>query len=227
MMGAELDGVVCSGPRRGKRFTYVLLDERVPAGHAMGRSEALAELAYRYFVSRGPATVKDFAKWSGLTVADATSGLEDVRHGLVQEAADGNTYWMSPSNAAVSSAPTEPTAHLLSIYDEYVSGYKDRSAIANERIGARLSALGNSLSHIVVVDGQVAGTWKPTIERHSVVVGVDIFRRLTKAEDRAVSAAVVKYRDFVGMPLRLERSSAQSAAHQSTAATADDALRDD
>ncbi len=28
---AELDGLICSGPRRGKQFTYALLDERVEA----------------------------------------------------------------------------------------------------------------------------------------------------------------------------------------------------
>ena len=30
MMHAELSGVICSGPRRGKQFTYALLDERAP-----------------------------------------------------------------------------------------------------------------------------------------------------------------------------------------------------
>ena len=27
---AELDGIICSGARRGKQFTYALLDERAP-----------------------------------------------------------------------------------------------------------------------------------------------------------------------------------------------------
>ena len=31
MMHAELEAVICSGPRRGKQFTYALLDERAPA----------------------------------------------------------------------------------------------------------------------------------------------------------------------------------------------------
>lgn len=64
LMRAELDGMVCSGARRGKQFTYALLDERAPHAKTLGREEALAELAQRYFVSRGPATVQDFAKRS-------------------------------------------------------------------------------------------------------------------------------------------------------------------
>ena len=73
-MRAELDGVICSGARRGKQFTYALLDERVPP-RELTRDEALAELTRRYFTSRGPAQVQDFAWWSGLTMADARAGL--------------------------------------------------------------------------------------------------------------------------------------------------------
>ena len=34
MMSAELDQLICSGPRRGKQFTYALLEERAPKGAA-------------------------------------------------------------------------------------------------------------------------------------------------------------------------------------------------
>ena len=42
VMHAELEGGICSGPRRGKQFTYALLAERAPkranAGRARRRS---------------------------------------------------------------------------------------------------------------------------------------------------------------------------------------------
>ena len=41
MAMAELDGVVCSGPRKGKQFTYALLDDRAPQGRSLERDEAL------------------------------------------------------------------------------------------------------------------------------------------------------------------------------------------
>ena len=56
---AELDAIVCSGARRGKQFTYALLDERAPKAKRLDHNEALAELTLRYFSSHGPATVKD------------------------------------------------------------------------------------------------------------------------------------------------------------------------
>ncbi|MGH2456744.1 MAG: DNA glycosylase AlkZ-like family protein, partial [Candidatus Limnocylindria bacterium] len=196
MMRAELDGVVCSGPRRGKQFTYALLDERAPRARTLERKEALAELAGRYFASRGPATVHDFAKWSGLTLADARSGLEAVEAGLRHEVADGRTSWFPRSSR--SRADRSPTAHLLSIYDEYVAGYKDRSAMIDERHAARLSGMGNALNYIVVVDGRIVGTWKRKLRKAEVVIQTDIFTRLTRAGKEAIAAAAARYGVFLG-----------------------------
>ena len=202
MMCAELEGIVCSGPRRGKQFTYALLDERVRSAKSLHRDKGLAELTRRCFLSRGPATVQDFARWSGLTVADARTGLEGIKAKLEHEVVDGRTYWFAASNAAAA-MPSSPIAHLLSIYDEYVSGYKDRSAIINAANGARLSAMGNALAYIVVVRGQIVGTWKRAFDHGTVSIELEMFVRLTRAEAQAVRAAVDSYARFVEMKLRL------------------------
>ena len=91
--------------------------------------------------------MQDFAKWSGLTVTDARSGLEAVQAQLDREMVDGQTYWFS--TLTPSAKDVSPTVHLLSIYDEYVLGYKDRSAIVNTEVGNKLMALGNALSRIL------------------------------------------------------------------------------
>jgi len=199
MMRAELDAIVCSGPRRGKQFTYALLDERVPETKTRARDEALVELARRYFVSRGPATVQDFAKWSGLTVIDGRNGLEGVKRHLQCEIVAERSYWFPTSIPDAGDA--SPNAHLLSIYDEYISSYKDRSAMVSESYAAKLSGLGNALSYIVVIDGQIVGTWKRTITKNSVTIEPNFFKRLTPAERQAVEIAAQRYAQFVGLPL--------------------------
>jgi hypothetical protein len=65
LIHAELEGLICSGPRQGKQFTYALLEERAPGVKTLGREEALAELTHRYFTGHGPATLRDFSWWSG------------------------------------------------------------------------------------------------------------------------------------------------------------------
>lgn len=197
MMGAELEGLICSGARRGKQFTYALLEERAPQAKTLERPAALAALAERYFKSRGPATVQDFAKWSGLAVAHARQGLEAVAAQFEQETIDGHTYWFAPLKPLAKTKA--PIAHLLSIYDEYISSYKDRSAMVSEAHGAKLQSQGNALSYLVLINGQIVGTWKRTLKKHEVVITLDIFVRLTEAEQHAIALAAQQYGKFLGL----------------------------
>ena len=201
MMRAELDGIVCSGPRHGKQFTYTSLDERAPQARTLERDEALAELARRYFLSRGPATLQDFVKWSGLTTIDARKGLEVVKAQLNHEVVDGQTYWFPTTMTPAKER--SPRAYLLSIYDEYVSGYKDRSAIGDAKLSAKLIAMGNALNYIIVVDGQIVGTWKRSVRKDSVSIETNLFTSLSKAEIRAVALAAQQYGEFLGLPIML------------------------
>src|SRR5262249_37449057 len=92
------EGTICFGTHLGKQQSFALLGEWVPQPPAPARERValLAELARRYFVSHGPATVQDFAWWSGLTLADARAGLAAVAGelGLSSEEVCGRTLWM-------------------------------------------------------------------------------------------------------------------------------------
>lgn len=197
LMHAELEGIICSGGRRGNQFTYALLDERAPDSPTLNKQDALVELARRYFCSRGPATVQDFAKWSGLTLTDARLGLEGARSHLQPETIDGAQYWMPPKEPG--QPETSPTVHLLSIYDEYISSYKDHTAMIQSDHGMRLAALGNALYYILVLDGQVVGSWKRTLKKESVRIKVTPFIRLSERETQAVAAEADRYAAFLGL----------------------------
>jgi DNA glycosylase AlkZ-like len=199
---AELEALICSGPRRGKQFTYALLDERAPDARTLSREEALAELSARYFASRGPAAVQDFAKWSSLTVADARNGVEAIGSKLRREVLDGRTYWSGRS--ARSARRGRPRAHLLSIYDEYISSYRDRSAICEPAYAKRLVAMGSALGYVVVLDGRVAGTWSRTLEKQTISLRVTAFQKLSRSERRAVTAAAERFTGFMGPEHRLD-----------------------
>ncbi|MFN8564436.1 MAG: winged helix DNA-binding domain-containing protein [Anaerolineae bacterium] len=200
LMHAELEGVVCSGGRRGKQFTYALLDERAPQARTLERDEALAELVRRYFTSHGPALVKDFVWWSGLTVADATAGLDAAKSQLERAVVDGKTYWLAPPPHTYTDA--SPTAYLLPNYDEYTVSYKDRSAFYNpihdDKAGARENFLFN---HAIIIDGQVVGSWRRKFEKGNAVLDLAPFAPLSAAERTAVDAAMRRFSDFLGMPV--------------------------
>jgi hypothetical protein len=198
---AELDGIVCSGARQGKQFTYALLDERAPHPWTLERDEALAELAKRYFVSHGPATLKDFVWWSGLSMADARKGLDSIRSQLISEVENGQTYWFANS---IPTRASSPTVHLLPDYDEFTVGYTDRSAIFDGSHTNKLDARGSELAqYIIVLDGHIAGTWKRTLKKGEVVIELAPFSALKKAEMRAIADAANRYGRFLDLPVEL------------------------
>jgi hypothetical protein len=199
---AELDGIVCSGPRRGKQFTYALLDECAPTANTLEHDEALAELTRRYFTGHGPATLKDYVWWSGLSTADAKAGIEMVRSQLVHEVINGQSYWLAES--APFAKDTSPTAYLLPNYDEYSIGYADRSAIFDESRYAKGDPQDNIyFGHMIVIDGQIVGAWKRTFSKAAVVVAAQTFTRLTDRESQALAAAASRYGAFLDMPIVL------------------------
>lgn len=199
MVHAELDGVICSGARRGKQFTYALLDERAPQAKILERDEALAELTKRYFTGHGPATLQDFVWWSGLTMTDARKGIEFVKSHFEYEVVEDQMYWF------VASTPTRkpsPTAYLLPDYDEYTVGYADRTAIFDIVHTDKLDARGSVLAqYSIMLDGQVAGTWKRNIKKNEVVIELTPFTELTNDQNRVILAVTQQYGKFLGLPV--------------------------
>lgn len=202
LMGhAELDQVICSGGRKGKQFTYALLEERAPRAKSLEREAALVELTRRYFKSHGPATLQDFVWWSGLTTSDARKGMEAVKSEFEQETVAEQMYWFSAPNLTNS---LSPSAYLLPNYDEYTVGYRDRSAIFDRSHLGKLSAFRESiLTQVIVINGQVSGTWRRTLKKSEVVMEFVPFTALTEEQNQVVIAAVERYGSFLQLPVVL------------------------
>ena len=201
MMHAELEGVVCSGPRVGKKFTYALLEERVPKAKEMERDEALAELTRRYFTSRGPATLNDYALWSGLTMADAKKGIAVVEKEFERVTINERNNWYPRDREAVKVPPN--TVHLLPNYDEYGIGYKDRSAFHDPELARHSGSRNNPVfRNLLVVGGRMMGTWDRTLKAREVSVTTSLFAPVRERTAQSIDAAIRRYTRFLGMPLR-------------------------
>src|SRR5260221_7004814 len=199
---AELDGLICSGAKRGKQFTYALLDERAPQTKTLARDEALAELAKRFFTRHGQATLKEYVGWSGLPTADARAGLEMIKPSLTHEDVDGKMYWFAATNPPPKS--DAPAVYLLPDYDEYSVGYADRSAVFDEQHTDKLDARGSILAqYSIVVGGKIVGTWKRTYKKGAVAIATTLFTALTDPEEQAFVAATERYGKYLGMPVVL------------------------
>lgn len=193
MMRGELDGIICSGIRRGNQFTYALMSERVPKSKMLSKEEALAELAKRYYCSRGPATVTDFSTWSGLSLADCKQGIELSKSYFNKITVEKREYYFS--NQLTLDERPFAKIHLLPIYDEFIMGYKDRSAILEFK---------HSLSPnpplqfgcMIICDGQIIGTWKRTIGKKQIDLVYDLFISLNSTQNEEFENIIQRFASF-------------------------------
>ncbi len=191
---ASLDGLICQSVTKNNNPTYISIDE-LPKPRKLKRNDALAELAKRYFNSHGPGTLKDYVWWSGLLVKDAKDGIEAIKHNLHSEVVNGETYWMSSISGK---KPKSPTVNLLPGFDEYLLGYKDRSASIDADQSKKFLIHANGFFRsTVVVDGKVAGTWKRTIRKNTVSMSINDFKRLNSIENDALGSEIQRYGKFL------------------------------
>ena len=198
---AELGAVICSGPPASGEHTYALMDQRVPAPRRPGRSEALAELALRYFTGHGPATERDLAYWASLTLTDVRAGLAQARDQLGSFQHDGRTFWHSPGQAPT--GPGEPEGHLLQILDETYRGYQDSRWLldtAGDVPRTRETAAGMALA-----DAQLIAAMRRTITADHVQFDLRPYRPLTPPQIRALDQAASRYGQYLHLTARLTR----------------------
>jgi hypothetical protein len=226
IMHAEISGVLVSGapvrsPGGALRQTYAAFDERVagatPAA-VPSREESLAALTLRYFGSRGPATVRDCADWSELTMTDVRRGLalagEIAPGAIVSASFDGAEFYLRPPEAEEAqgrggeSAPAgawdgQPQIDLIQCYDEYIMGY----SVSRHYFGGSAPAypFGDNPMHVVLLDGVLAGSWRHSLVRRGsaaqrCVLDIRLSRPLGWELENALDLAVARYGDFLGMP---------------------------
>jgi hypothetical protein len=196
---ASIDGVICQGGPNGTEQNFVLLDDWVRDDRKIERDEAYAELARRYFSSHGPATIRDFIGWSGLTAREARSGMAAVADLLEKVVIEGKEYWTAKGSAAIDRAGAAKIL-LLAGFDEFILGYKDRDAILEQTFAQRICPGNNGVfAPTVVSDGRVVGTWKRTIKKGTVVIETFPFTAFSASERDGIADAAERYASFLGL----------------------------
>jgi hypothetical protein len=201
LWNCALHGLICSAATNDKDQNFALIDEWVAPTKEKTREEALAELASRYFISRGPATLQDFIWWSGLSAAEARIGLDAIKSKLVQETVGKLTYWMP---ADISMPKAQPSAFALPGFDEYLLGYKDRSAVLDAAHAEKVCPGGNGMFFsTIVIDGRVVGTWKRVIKKAGIEITATAFTSLSQADKKRFAVAAKRYGEFLAMPVNI------------------------
>ncbi len=200
---AELEAIVCSGPRRGRRQTYALVDERVPPSRARPREEALAELARRYVEGHGPAQAIDLAWWSGLTLRDARLALESASPPLVRERLNERDFYAAPDELRAPGKATEvgPVVHLLPNYDELLIAFRDRSDGMDPALPPPARVAAEILNHVIVRAGLGVGGWRRKDDRREIRVALNPLVPLSAGERDGARRALDRLSQFLARPV--------------------------
>jgi hypothetical protein len=217
LIDAELDGLICSGPRIGKQFTYALMDARVPQGRDLKGDQALAELAWRYFRSRGPATIHDFAWWSGLTIGHGKRAIDILTDRLEHIVLNGQAYWAASldrapiasedfaapgARAAATGSRVSGTSRaatsgsrvfLLPAFDEFTVAYKDRSDILHSE---HYTQAAYGLKPVILAQDQIQGTWRRELQKKEIVVETQAFEVFGKGLETKITKEVKRFKKF-------------------------------
>lgn len=194
------NGLICFGPLQGKQQTFVLLDEWIEHSRELSYEKAPAELALRYFTAHGPATVQDFAWWTGLTLTEARSGLDAVKERLVCERIEGSDYWMPDTPAGLMNESSG--VHLLAGFDEYILGYKDRSAVLEPETAPQIVPGNNGIFlPTIAAGGHILGTWKRSIKSKGVELIFFPFEPMDAGMETGLMQAAERYAAFLGLPI--------------------------
>lgn len=202
MLRAEIDGILCSGPLKGKKQTYALLNKRVPQKITLTKEEASARLAKNYFLSHGPATLADFIWWSGLPAQIARNALESIKNDLHSVRIATDTYWFS--GKAAKTGKLTDSVYLLPAFDEFLISYKNRSASITAEDHKKAISNNGIFRPVVLVNGQISGLWKKVVKKDRIIIETEYFRPHNDTERQSVAKAVELYKHFAGKKAELQ-----------------------
>jgi hypothetical protein len=149
--------------------------------------EARRELARRYLHVFGPTTDASFARWAGIGPTQASAAFAELQRSLTAVRTPIGEAWILARDEAVFRAPSGPTApaRLLPSGDTwFLLQGADRELLVPDAGRRDLLWTSRVWPGAVLVDGEIAGTWR----RDQANVTVQTWRRLTRAERDAVEA---------------------------------------
>jgi hypothetical protein len=187
LMLASLRGLIVRGPMIGRDHAYALVLDWLGKPAQVDRDRALAELARRYLAGHGPASDRDLAKWAGLPLRDARSGLNAIASELCTRT-DGLL-----DLAKRMPAEEMPPPRLLGSFDPVLLGWASREEILGPSKG--IVTVNGLFRPFALVRGRALATWSLSAGK----VALKPFGGMTRKDETALehdAKDVVRYLDM-------------------------------
>ncbi len=183
-------GVVCAGPGSGNVSTFVRADAWIPHYRDIPVARAEEELLRIYLRSFGPAQPRDFVAWTQMRHSDAQDIWTRLTNELAPVEVDGGTAWILRKDLPVlQRVPTERrTLRILPYFDSYILGHHERQHLVPPHHHGKVYRPQGWISPVLLVDGEIIGTWNHRSEADRLQVEVRPFAPLSASVRRSMNS---------------------------------------
>ncbi|HEX2050947.1 MAG TPA: winged helix DNA-binding domain-containing protein [Actinomycetota bacterium] len=174
-------GSVLVAPWAGRHVALVRTATWLGSPRAVDTDEARRALLVRYLERFAPSTPGDFAEWCNVGPADARRTWELVAGDLARVELDGRAVFARAADVAELESPPQPRGvRLLPAHDSYLSARDRVTIVPDDALRKQVwRTIGNPGA--VLVDGEVAGTWRGRKKGASLEVSVRVAAHTTRA----------------------------------------------
>jgi len=208
----SLRGLLChaeaSGPwyhRTG--YTFARVDKWLPSVDldSVSEEEALLSLARSYLRAYGPASIGDFAYWTGMRVREAGPVFDSMSDSIVEvKVAEhrGTLLILEEDASALHGAEQVPApARLLPQFDALIMGHKDKIRFIEPSTWSRIFLPRGDVAATMMIDGRVQGTWTLRKMKNLWRLELSPFNKLSEEKFEEVEAEVDQLRTFTGFEI--------------------------
>ncbi|MBI3401358.1 MAG: AlkZ family DNA glycosylase [Acidobacteria bacterium] len=197
---AIIEGLICYGPPRGNEVTFVRVDAWLPRARPIAEDNARRELVRRFLAAYGPATVRDFMKWSGIKAAEARRVWTSLEDELAAVSVDGVSQSVLRRDlpALVNHAP-DGSLRLLPSFDPFLLAHATKDHLIDVRHYKRVYRNAGWITPVVLIDGRVAGIWSLEPRGKAAAARVQMFASPGRATRAGIEREAAALAAFLGV----------------------------
>lgn len=201
------EGLTVHAQPSGVESCFARLDKWLPNLNLdmLDEEEAKEKLLLKYLSGYGPASIQDFACWSGLMISDARKTLENVASELEEVEVENvkGQFWMQKKDYKTLTEMDfneKPPVHLLPKFDSFVLGHKDRTRIIQKEFMKQVyRPIIGDVAATILVNDNIVGTWRHKKTKNCMNVSISPFQKLEKECLKEIKLVAEDFSRFIGV----------------------------
>jgi uncharacterized protein YcaQ len=204
------EGTVCYGSGEGNQAVFIRTDQWLPksALKKIPSAEAQSELLRKFLRAYGPATLHDFAHWSGVSMQEVRL-LRTLVEADIEEMQGGmkSCMLLREDVAALNQCSArEACVRLLPIFDSYLLAHREKDHLLSPEHYKRVYRNQGWISPVVLINGAITGVWSHKLKNKKLLLEVDPFGKLTGNQRAAIEKEAKSLATFFESELELKFS---------------------